>query len=90
MMATRLGSIDRGCIGSRNPTTRLVVATLPYSEFAFYFEANDYDRFKAEQESRDKQLGSNAWTRKTYGDSEIRDPWLRIDHKYFAVTHREI
>lgn|SRR5487761_115208 len=72
-------------------TTRLLVATLPYSEFDVYYGANDYDSRKVQQEAaRGKQLEANGWKPKVERDMEIRDPWRRIDHKYFAVAHRGI
>jgi len=71
-------------------TTRLVIATLPYSEFGVYYQNVDYDQMKKQQEARDKQLEANGWGRKTEGDSEIRDPWSRVEHKYFTVSHRSV
>src|SRR5450432_1521748 len=71
-------------------TTRLVVATLPYSEFGPYYQSNDYANVKKQREVIDKQLVANGWKRKIERDSEIRDPWSRIEHKYFSVSHRGI
>ncbi|MGA2301671.1 MAG: hypothetical protein ABSG77_13390 [Candidatus Acidiferrum sp.] len=72
-------------------TTRLVIATLPYSEFAIYYQRVDYDKQGKVEAERDKQLKANGWKRKEEDrDSEIRDPWSRIEHKYFSVAHRGI
>jgi hypothetical protein len=71
-------------------TTRLVIATLPYSELRLYSEPNDYEQMKARQPEIDKQLEAKGWKRQVEKNSDIPDPWWRIDHKYFAVAHREI
>jgi hypothetical protein len=71
-------------------TTRLVVATLPYSEFAAYYRSIDYAELKKLQEEWDKQLLTKGWQRKADRDSEIPDPWFRVEHKYFSVSHRSI
>jgi hypothetical protein len=71
-------------------TTRLTVATIPYSEFGLYYQNVGYDSLKKVQEGMDKELDINGWTRKIERDSEIRDPWSRIEHKYFRVSHRSI
>lgn len=69
-------------------TTKLVIATLPFTEFHIYYQT--YDQIQAQQESADKQLEANGWRRQVEKDSEIQDPWSRVDHKYFAVAHRDI
>ncbi len=71
-------------------TTRLIIATLPYSEFGLYYQNVDYDSLKKIQEGMDKQLEANGWKRKVERDSEIRDPWSHVEHKYFTVSHRSI
>ena len=71
-------------------TTRLVIAKLPYSELGLYYRANDYGQVKKQRELMDKELEANGWKRKLEEDSEIRDPWSRVEHKYFAVSHRSI
>lgn len=71
-------------------TTTLTVATLPYSAFGIYYEGIDYDRMNERQEARDKELEAHGWKRKIEEESDIQDPWVRIDHKYFAVAHRAI
>lgn len=71
-------------------TTRLTVATLPYSEFGIYYQRSDYKRMTEQQDAREKQLEARGWKRRVERDSEIRDPWLRIDHKYFAIAHRDV
>ena len=71
-------------------TTRLVIATLPYPEFGLYYQNADYDSLKGIQEAMDQQLEANGWKRKVEQDSEIRDPWSHVEHKYFTVSHRSI
>ena len=71
-------------------TARLTVAVLPYSEFGIYYQKSDYKHMDEQQRSRDRQLEARGWKRQVERDSEIRDPWLRIDHKYFAVAHRDV
>ena len=72
-------------------TTRLVIATLPYSEFAAYYQRIDYAQQGKLQAEWDKQLEANGWKRKEEDrDSEIRDPWSHVEHKYFSVSHRSI
>jgi len=63
-------------------TTRLVIATLPYSEFGIYYQKPDYLRMEAQQKARDKQLEAIGWKRK-----EERGPGWRVEHKYFKVSH---
>ena len=70
-------------------TTRLVIATLPYSEFGVYYDV-PVDRMKEWEQVRDKQLEAREWKRKVERNSEIRDPWSRVEHKYFAVAHRGV
>jgi hypothetical protein len=70
-------------------TTRLVIATLPYAEFGIYYNV-PVDRMEKWEKVRNKQLEAHGWKRKVERDSEIRDPWSRVEHKYFAVAHREI
>lgn len=71
-------------------TTRLLIATLPYSEFAAYYQNVDYAAQQKQQEAWDKQLAAHGWQRKDDDDSEIRDPWSHVEHKYFSVSHRRI
>jgi hypothetical protein len=55
-------------------STRLVIAMLPYSEFAVYYQRVDYNKQGKVQAERDKQLEANGWKRKEEDrDSEIRD-----------------
>lgn len=70
-------------------TTRLVIATLPYAEFGIYYDV-PVDRVKEWEKVRDKQLEAHGWKRKVERDSEITDPWSRVEHKYFAVAHRSV
>src|SRR5262249_22992555 len=72
-------------------TTRLAVATLPYSEFAVYYRPVDYAQQGKLQAEWDKQLSAKGWKRSEEDrDADIRDPWLRVEHKYFTVAHRSI
>jgi hypothetical protein len=71
-------------------TTRLTVATLPYSELNIYYHDvwDSVDRWIEWEKVRNKQLEAHGWKREDGGDSEIRDPWSNIKHKYFTVSHR--
>jgi hypothetical protein len=71
-------------------TTRLTVAVLPFSEFGVYYRSDDYKNMERRHKERDKQLAAHGWKRKVERDHEIRDPWFRVDHKYFAVAHRDV
>jgi hypothetical protein len=71
-------------------TTRIVIATLPYSEFAVYYRSIEYAEQQKLQEESDKQLLANGWQRKAARDSEISDPWSSVEHKYFSVSHRSL
>jgi hypothetical protein len=76
---------DRSC-----GTTRLAIATLPYSEFGFYYGRGPYGHLKKQQELMDKQLEANGWARKIERNFEFRDPWSSVEHKYFTASHRGI
>ena len=82
--------------------TRLVVARLPCSEFAAYYQRaeSNGERRKKRQQARDKELGQYGWKRvgtsslwwthemlEEYG---IPITWECIEHKYFIVGRREI
>jgi hypothetical protein len=71
-------------------TTRLVIATLPLSEFGTYYRNVDYGQMNKLRESMNKQLEANGWKRKDERDPEIRDPWSHIEHKYFAISVRAV
>jgi hypothetical protein len=80
-------------------TTRLVIATLPYSEFGLYYQRidynNDYDRarkfLQKFERARDMKLDENGWKRRQGEfDSEVPDPWSHVEHKYVTVSHRSI
>jgi hypothetical protein len=71
-------------------TTRVPIASLPYSVFHEYYGSVDVGRMKKFFEVQDKQFEEKGWKRREERDSEIRDPWTRLDHKYFEVSHREI
>jgi hypothetical protein len=71
-------------------TTRVVVATLPYSEFETYYRTVDQAQIKKLQAEWDKQLAASGWKRAAERDSEIPDPWSRVEHKYVSVSHRNI
>ncbi len=70
--------------------TRLVIATLPYSEFDAYYKNLGDNQMNRQAEVLDKQLEANGWTRKIEGDSDIPDPWSHLQHKYFKVSHRRV
>ncbi len=65
--------------GSPFDRTRLVLATLPYSEFSIYYRKKA-DYFSLE-DSRDNQLRASGWERGEYG---------RAEQKYFRVSHSPV
>jgi hypothetical protein len=72
-------------------TTRLLIASLPCSEFSIYYQDVPYEQMQKQQQARDKLLEEKGWKRQHDDpDAEIRDPWSRVEHKYFAVAHRTI
>jgi hypothetical protein len=76
---------------SRCGTTRLLIASLPYSEFSIYYQDVPYEQMQKHQDARDKLLEEKGWKRQHDDpDAEIRDSWSRVEHKYFAVAHRTI
>lgn len=68
-------------------TTRLVVATLPYSEFRRYF----YQVNEKHERNTNAQLAQNGWKREEI-DSELQLLGApdEVKHKYFTVAHRAI
>ena len=71
--------------------TRLLVATLPYEAFEFYYHREiDLKRDQKQKELADKQLSKYGWKRKDRSDAEVADPWYRLEHRYFTVQHRSI
>jgi hypothetical protein len=67
-------------------TTRLVVATLPDSEFDEYYDVEfDKERRHERYELRDKQLSLNGW--KCEQSSFFG---RNLEHKYFTITHRNV
>lgn len=74
--------------------TRLVIATLPCSEFDWYYgkapSIVDLKKRQRWEQARDKELAANGWKRKVQTDPEfkIRDRWSHAEHKYFSVSHR--
>jgi hypothetical protein len=74
----------------RTGRTRLVVATLPDSEFEDYHDfERDNKRRQERCELRDKQLSLNGWKR-VERDPEDIFVGLKVEHKYFTITHTSI
>ena len=71
-------------------TTRVTIAMVPYAEFGFYYRPVDYKAMTKMREEMDKQLALYGWKRKEDRDSEVSDPWSRIEHKYFSISHRGV
>ena len=67
--------------------TRLGVATLPYSEFVEYYETLSDDQKQKAQALRDEKLEVHGWEREEEEESGIDDPWSRLEHKYFTISH---
>lgn len=74
-------------------TTRLLVATLPYSEFGVYSAGNAPASWFAtsKQKHRDKELTNAGWKREE-SDWEMHHLGApeSVKHKYFTVSHRAI
>ena len=72
-------------------TTRLVIATLPYSEFAVYYQRVDYNKQGNVQAERDKQLEANGWKRKVEDrDSEKYGTRGHASNTSTFLPHRSI
>ncbi len=70
---------------------RLLVATLPYEAFEFYYHREtDLRRDQKQKELADEQLSKYGWKREDRSGAEVPDPWLRLEHRYFTVQHRSI
>lgn len=78
-------------------TTRLAVATLPYSEFAIYAEGNvpaswyDTATLKKQERNKDAELAKAGWKRE---ESDWESHHLGapegVKHKYFTVEHKAV
>jgi hypothetical protein len=78
---------------STNPltgTTRVTIATVPYTEFGFYYRSVDYIENPKVREEMDKQLATYGWKRNDNRNPEVSDPWFRIEHKYCSISHRGV
>jgi hypothetical protein len=80
-------------------SSRLLIATLPYSEFEpYYIDINkEYDRapkfLEKFERTRDRKLAENGWKRRPEVPDPwfgVRDPWFHVEHKYMTVSHRSI
>lgn len=76
-------------------TTKLALATLPYSAFVEYLGApTGYKRELQQANARDRALTDSGWKWKDpledYDPSIAQDPWMRLDHNYFHIAHRAI
>jgi hypothetical protein len=67
----------------------LTIATIPPITFSIFWAG--HRNSKKLWEVIDKALALEGWERhKPDLDAEVRDPWIRIEHKYFHVQYREI
>ena len=71
---------------------KLIIATIPYAAFSlFHAKGGDHKQMEKVWEAMDGQLALHGWKRqRSDPDAEVRDPWIRIEHKYFHVRYREI
>ena len=70
-------------------SAELTIATIPPIAFSI-FRAGQRN-VKELWEEIDKALTLEGWQRHGLDpDAEVRDPWIRIEHKYFHVQYREI
>jgi hypothetical protein len=67
----------------------LTIATIPPIAFSI-FRTGQMSSSEL-WEAIDKALALEGWERlKPDPDAEVRDPWIRVEHKYFHVQYREI
>ena len=66
---------------------RLSIAAIPYEAFLVFNAGAREKSWKA----MDRQLDLHGWKRQMPDPlAEVRDPWIRIEHKYFKVQYRAI
>jgi hypothetical protein len=76
---------------SRTGNTRVLVATLPYEAFEFYYHREiDLKGDQKQKELADRQLSKYGWKPEDRSGAEVADPWHRLEHRYFTVQHRSI
>jgi hypothetical protein len=70
----------------------LILATIPPIElYIFRAEQRNEKQIKELWELIDKELALKGWERhKPDPNAEVKDPWIRIEHKYFHVQYRKI
>lgn len=71
-------------------TAAIFLGALPLAAFQEYYGSIDYGKLNKFLEAQSKELAATGWTIKRDTDSEIRDPWAHLEHRYFSVSHREI
>ena len=70
---------------------RLTIAIIPYAAFAVFYTGQNYERFNRVWEELDSKIAPFGWKRHKQDEgAEMRDPWIRIEHKYFHVQYKEI
>ncbi len=76
-------------------SAELTIARLPHMAFTIFRAGRrnyrNYKQIDKLWEVIDKELALEGWERhKPHPDAEVRDPWIRIEHRYFRVQYREI
>jgi hypothetical protein len=72
-------------------TTRVPVITVPHIAFGlFRLRYDDYENSRKLWDAIDEVLPKFGWTRVKHEDSEISDPWIRLESKYFDLQYKEI
>lgn len=80
---------------------KLTIATIPNIAFTLFHVNRDYTsesrwwrdyrRIEKIRRAIDSQLALHGWERdQPNPNTDVRDPWIRIEHKYFRVQYREI
>lgn len=71
---------------------RLIIATIPHLAFAiFHADPGNFKQIDNVWKAMDSQLELHGWKRdQPNPNDEVKDPWIRIEHKYFRVQYREI
>lgn len=70
-------------------SAELVLAEIPPGMLRM-FKPSDGDLQEETENGVEYQLRQSGWERQKDGDSEVFDPWIRIEHNYFEVGLREI
>jgi len=69
----------------------LTIATIPLIAFSIFRARGNYEQINKLWVEIDKALALEGWERqKPDPNAEVRDPWIRIEHKYFSVEYVDL